>query len=73
MMWKLQKQGIGVAVNFRPIHLMRCYRETFGYRRGMFPVSERIGDSTITIPLYPRLTDEQVQYVVDSVIEIAGP
>lgn len=63
----LQARGIGVAVNYRAVHLLKYYRETFGFTRGMFPEAERIGDSTLTLPLYPKLTDEQVDYVADSV------
>lgn len=62
----LQARGIGVAVNYRAVHLLKYYRETFGYTRGMFPEAERIGDSTLTLPLYPKLTDEQIDYVADS-------
>jgi len=65
----LQDKGIGVAVNFRAIHLLSYYRQTFGYKRGSFPVAERIGDSTITLPLYPRLKDEEVEYVIRGVID----
>lgn len=64
---ELQARGIGVAVNYRAVHLLKYYRETFGFTRGMFPEAERIGDSTLTLPLYPKLTDEQVDYVADSV------
>jgi dTDP-4-amino-4,6-dideoxygalactose transaminase len=69
MLWALQEKNIGVAVNFRAIHLMTYYRETFGYRRGMFPEAERIGDSTISLPLYPLLRDDEVDYVIESVKE----
>jgi UDP-4-amino-4-deoxy-L-arabinose-oxoglutarate aminotransferase len=68
VMQNLQDKGIGVAVNFRAIHLLSYYRQTFGYKRGSFPIAERIGDSTITLPLYPKLTDEEVQYVINMVI-----
>lgn len=66
---KLQEKGIGCAVNYRAIHLLQYYRETFGYKRGDFPIAESIGDSTITLPLYPKLTDDEVQYVIDGVKE----
>ena len=72
VLWKLQERGIGVAINFRAIHLLTYYRQTFGYRRGMYPVAERIGDSTITLPLYPKLTDEEVQYVISTVKEVTA-
>ena len=64
---RLNGKGIGVAVNYRPIHLMSYYRAKFGYSEGAFPAAERIGASTISLPLYPKLTDGEVGYVVDAV------
>jgi dTDP-4-amino-4,6-dideoxygalactose transaminase len=69
----LQARGIGVAVNYRAVHLLKYYRETFGFTRGMFPEAERIGDSTLTLPLYPKLTDEEIDYVADSVKAVTAP
>lgn len=63
----LQTQGIGVAVNYRAVHLLTYYRQQFGYTRGAFPVAERVGDSTITLPLYPSMSDEQVDTVLAGV------
>ncbi len=68
----LQKRGLGVAVNFRAIHLLTYYRERFDYRPGQFPVAEEIGDRTITIPMYPLLTDPEVEYVAKAVVETLG-
>jgi dTDP-4-amino-4,6-dideoxygalactose transaminase len=68
----LQEHGVGVAVNYRPIHLLTYYRETFGYKPGMFPVAEEIGNRTISLPLYPRLTDEEQDYVIKTVIEVVN-
>ena len=65
----LNARGVGVTVNYRAVHLLRYYRETLGFERGMFPVAERIGDSTITLPLYPGLTDDEVDYVIRNVRE----
>jgi len=66
---RIQEQGVGVAVNYRAVHLLKYYRESFGYDRGSYPIAERIGDSTITIPLYPKMTDEEVEYVIQSVTQ----
>jgi dTDP-4-amino-4,6-dideoxygalactose transaminase len=63
----IQARGVGVAVNYRAVHLTKFYRERFGFRRGMFPVAERIGDSTITIPLWPAMTDAPVDEVIAAV------
>jgi dTDP-4-amino-4,6-dideoxygalactose transaminase len=70
ILWELQKKGVGVAVHYRAIHLLSYYRQTYGYERGMFPVAERIGDSTITLPLYPKLSNEEAQYVINGVKEV---
>ena len=60
----LQQQGVGVAVNYRAVHLLTYYREKFGFERGVFPHAERIGDSTISLPMYPTLEDDDIAYVV---------
>lgn len=70
MLERLQALGIGVAVNFRAIHLLTYYRETWGCKPDDLPVAENIGDRTLTLPMYPRLTDEEVDYVIQSVIAI---
>lgn len=67
MLIALQEKGIGVAVNYRAIHLLKYYREKFGYKEGNFPVSEKIGNRTISIPLYPNLTDAEVNYVIKTI------
>ncbi len=65
----LNDRQIGVAVNFRAIHLMSYYQKTFGYQRGCFPVAETIGDSTFTLPFYPAITEEEIQTVITAVLD----
>lgn len=67
---ELQDKGIGVAVNFRPIHLMKYYKLKYNYKRGDFPIAERIGGSTITLPLYPKLQQQEVRYIIQTVKEV---
>ncbi|MGC2061583.1 MAG: DegT/DnrJ/EryC1/StrS family aminotransferase [Thermodesulfovibrionales bacterium] len=66
----LQKKGVGVAVNYRPVHLLDYYRKEFSYREGEFPVAEDIGRRTISLPLYPKLRKIEIDYVMKSVINI---
>ncbi|MFZ5585092.1 MAG: DegT/DnrJ/EryC1/StrS family aminotransferase [Thermodesulfobacteriota bacterium] len=68
---ELQRRGIGVAVNYRAVHLLTYYRETFGFKPGDFPVAERIGDATLSLPLYPKLEDDEVARVIAAVSEVA--
>jgi dTDP-4-amino-4,6-dideoxygalactose transaminase len=60
---RLQDQGIGCAVNYRAVHNLTYFRETFGYRPEDFPVADEIGRRTITLPLYPKLSENQVERV----------
>lgn len=60
----LQDMGVGVAVNYRPIHLLKYYRKRFDSGRGNFPVAEDIGNRTISLPLYPKMKDSEVEYVI---------
>lgn len=67
---KIQEKGIGVAVNFRPIHLMKYYREKYGYKIWDFPNAEYIWSWVIALPLYPKLTSEEWAYVISSINEV---
>lgn len=68
----LQERGIGVAVNFRAIHLLTYFKDTYGFEHGAFPNAEAIGDKTISLPFYVNMTDEQVDYVIAQVLDVAG-
>ena len=63
----LQARQVGVAVNYRAVHLLKFYQEQLHLTRGTFPVTERIGDSTITLPLFPSLPQDEQDYVIESV------
>ena len=63
----LGAQGIGTAVNFRAIHRLTYFAATLGVPRGALPVAEEIGDRTISLPLYPTLTEDEQDLVVAAV------
>jgi dTDP-4-amino-4,6-dideoxygalactose transaminase len=67
---ELQDAGISVMVNYRAIHLLTYFRETFGFKAGDFPVAEQIGDSTLSLPFYPNMPPEHVEGVVEALINI---
>lgn len=67
---RLGESGVGVAVNYRSIHLLTFFVKKFAYKRGMFPVAERIGDSTISLPFYPKLSNQEIEYVIKTVKKI---
>jgi dTDP-4-amino-4,6-dideoxygalactose transaminase len=63
----LQQKGIDARVFYPiPLHLQPCFAY-LGYKKGDFPESEQAADEVFSIPVYPELTTEQMDYVVESV------
>jgi len=60
----LQRQGVGVVVNYRAIHLLSYFRQRYGFHRGQFPHAEQIGDRTLSLPFYPNMPLEYADRVV---------
>jgi UDP-4-amino-4-deoxy-L-arabinose-oxoglutarate aminotransferase len=69
---ELQERGIGVAVNYRAIHRLSYYDSLMGFVPGTFPHAERIGERTITLPLYPSMSSEDVDAVIEAVRGVAS-
>ncbi len=65
----MHQRGIGVGVHYPAMHLFKLYRQ-LGYRPGDFPQAERIGSSTVTLPLFPAMADADVDRVCAAVAEI---
>ncbi|GAB4121823.1 MAG: DegT/DnrJ/EryC1/StrS aminotransferase family protein [Sideroxydans sp.] len=61
-----ERHAIGCGVHYPPIHLFQLYRQR-GFRAGMFPVAERVGRSIVTLPLFPRMSEADVERVVGAV------
>ncbi len=67
---RLQESGIGCAVNYRAVHTLKYFRETFGYQPEDFPKAYAIGSRTVTLPLYQSLVDDDVAYVAETLKRI---
>lgn len=65
---ELQKLNIGVSVHFIALHLHPYYQKTFNYKRGDFKNAEYASDRLISLPLFPKMIDEEVNYVIDAMI-----
>lgn len=69
---QLIKNGVGMGVNYRAIHLTTLLMEKYGYKRGDFPNAERIGDETISLPLYPNMPEKnaiEVSQILKKIVE----
>jgi dTDP-4-amino-4,6-dideoxygalactose transaminase len=68
-MAQLKERGIGSGVHYPAIHLFTLYRER-GFKAGMFPHAERFGATTVTLPLFTQMTENDVARVCRAVNEI---
>jgi perosamine synthetase len=62
--------GIKIGTHYIPLHYSTAFRKR-GFKKGMFPVTEAIADRLVTLPVHPRLSDEALQYLVDSIRTLA--
>jgi UDP-4-amino-4,6-dideoxy-N-acetyl-beta-L-altrosamine transaminase len=67
---ELRRKGIGTSVHFIPLHIHPYYRETYGYQSGDFPVAYKTYQRIISLPIYARMTDDDVERVIESVTDI---
>lgn len=69
---ELKQRNIGVSVHFIPLHIHPYYRETYGYKPEDFPVAYREYLREISLPIYSKMSDQDVQDVINAVTEIAA-
>lgn len=67
---ELRARGIGTSVHFIPLHIHPYYRRTYKHRPGDFPVSYKTYKRIVSLPIYPKMTDNDVERVVNSVMDV---
>ena len=67
---ELRRKGIGTSVHFIPLHIHPYYRETYGYQPDDFPVAYEAYKRIISLPIYAKMTDQDVDRVVEAVTQI---
>jgi dTDP-4-amino-4,6-dideoxygalactose transaminase len=61
----LRRESVGFGIHYpRSVHLQNAYKD-LGYKKGDFPVSERLADTVISIPVFPELIDDEVKSVIE--------
>ncbi len=66
---KLKENGIGTSVHFIPVHKHPFYRNTYKYVDKNYPVANCVFEKSLSLPVYPSMTDEQTDYVIDKVLK----
>lgn len=68
----LKEKGIGTGIHYPvPVHLQPFYADA-GFSKGQFPVTEKLADEILSLPMFPGMTEEQVSYVVEQVKAFYG-
>jgi len=67
---KLRERGISVNVHYIPVHLHPFYQNRFGTGHGLCPVAEAAYEQIISIPMFPGMTDDEVERVISALIEV---
>lgn len=66
---ELKKEGLRVQVHYMPLHLQPFYKKKYGAER-RFPMAERYYERCLTLPLFPKMTNENVEYVIEKVKKV---
>jgi len=64
---KLSKKGIGTSVNYYPLHLMTLYKKNYKVSQKKFSNSNKLKDKVLCLPIFPGMTEKQVEYVVSNI------
>ena len=67
MMGELKAQGIQTSIHYPPVHLFDYYRRSLGYPKGSLPKTEDIARRLVTLPLFPKMNNKQIDTVIHSV------
>lgn len=70
VMEELKSRNIGTQVHYIPVHTQPYYQENYGYKRGDCPIAEKYYQHALSIPLYPRMVNDDVDYVIKSMVEL---
>ncbi len=66
----MKERNIGTAYHYQAVHLFDYYAKRFGFRKGDFPNAERVSERIVSLPLFPAMTDSDVEDVIDAVTGI---
>jgi dTDP-4-amino-4,6-dideoxygalactose transaminase len=69
---RLKQAGIGASVHFIPLYHHQYYRNRYRWTPDQFPNCQTIFESCLSLPVYPMLTDEQQDYIIETILDLAA-
>ncbi|MFZ1728679.1 MAG: DegT/DnrJ/EryC1/StrS family aminotransferase [Bacteroidota bacterium] len=67
---RMKAKGVMCSVHWRPLHMHPYYVETYGYRPEDFPVAAELWERIVSLPVFPGMREEEIEYVVATVLEV---
>ena len=67
---ELKSRNIGCSVHFIPVHKHTYYKNRYGYRDNDYPISNRVFQKSLSLPIYPDMSDEEVEFVIKNLLEL---
>ncbi len=65
--WTMREDhGVRIGTHYIPLHWTTAFQKR-GFKKGQFPVADALAERLVTLPIHPRLTDDAIQYLVDSI------
>ncbi|MCG3677410.1 DegT/DnrJ/EryC1/StrS family aminotransferase [Aliarcobacter butzleri] len=69
---KLKEIGVGCSVHFIPVHKHPYYNKRYGFKNENYPVSNKVFEDSLSIPIYPDMTNDEIDYVIKSVNKVVN-
>jgi dTDP-4-amino-4,6-dideoxygalactose transaminase len=66
----LRRENVGASVHFIPLHLHPYYQQQYGFKKGDYPVAEKVYQGIVSLPLYPKMTRKDVHDVIEAVSRV---
>ncbi len=67
---KMNKKGIGLAVHYKPLHQLSYYKSKYEFNFNDFIRANSLFESVVSLPIYPKLSDSSVDYIISSILEL---
>ena len=68
----MHSNGINLQVHYIPVHLQPFYQKKYGFKHGDYPNAEKFYNHQLSLPIYPELANEEVEYVINTLLNIIG-
>ncbi len=69
---RLKEQGIGCSVHFIPIHKHPYYKDRYKYKDEDYPVANKVFEKSLSLPIYPDMSDDEISYIIKKINEIVN-